>query len=95
MLLVYIVVVIPGHNLGNSQVSVNTTIGPTLVLLVRFWLLCGHLLGYSYRLGWSFVLIVFCLFSFFIYFRFKSGIWLLIAPVPVHCFSLTINMILT
>ena len=29
--LVFIVVVIPGHNLGNSQVSVNRTIGPTLV----------------------------------------------------------------
>ena len=29
--LFYIVVVIPGHNLGNSQVSVNRTIGPTLV----------------------------------------------------------------
>ena len=26
-----IVVVIPGHNLGNSQVSVIRTIGPTLV----------------------------------------------------------------
>ena len=25
--------VIPGHNLGNSQVSVNRTIGPTLVIL--------------------------------------------------------------
>ena len=33
MLLVFIVVVIPRHNLGNSQVSVNRTIGPTLVLL--------------------------------------------------------------
>ena len=31
MLLVFIVVVIPGHNLGNSQVSLNRTIGPTLV----------------------------------------------------------------
>ena len=31
-----IVVVIPGHNLGNSQVSVNRTIGPTLVLLLGF-----------------------------------------------------------
>ena len=29
----FIVVVIPGHNLGNSQVSVNRTIGPTLVEL--------------------------------------------------------------
>ena len=32
MLLVLIVVVILGHNLGNSQVSVYRTIGPTLVL---------------------------------------------------------------
>ena len=29
--LFFIVVVIPGHNLGNSQVSVYRTIGPTLV----------------------------------------------------------------
>ena len=29
--LFFIVVVIPVHNLGNSQVSVNRTIGPTLV----------------------------------------------------------------
>ena len=28
--LFFIVVVIPGHNLGNTQVSVNRTIGPTL-----------------------------------------------------------------
>ena len=25
--------VIPGHNLGNSQVSINRTIGPTLVII--------------------------------------------------------------
>ena len=31
--LFFIVVVIPGHNLGNSHVSVNRTIGPTLVLV--------------------------------------------------------------
>ena len=31
--LFFIVVVIPGHNLGNSQVSVNRTIGPTLGFL--------------------------------------------------------------
>ena len=31
--LFFIVVVIPGHNLGNSQVRVNRTIGPTLVVL--------------------------------------------------------------
>ena len=32
LLVFFIVVVIPGHNLGNSQVSVNRTIGPNLVL---------------------------------------------------------------
>ena len=31
--LFFIVVVIPGHNLGNSQVSVNRTIGPTVVII--------------------------------------------------------------
>ena len=33
--LFFIVEVIPGHNLGNSQVSDNRTIGPTLVLLLK------------------------------------------------------------
>ena len=33
--LLFIVVVIPGHNLGNSQVSVNRTIGPTLVFIIE------------------------------------------------------------
>ena len=31
--------VIPGHNLGNSQVSVNRTIGPTLVYFKSFELM--------------------------------------------------------
>ena len=34
--LFFIVVVIPGHNLGNSQVSVNRTIGPTLVQFCQY-----------------------------------------------------------
>ena len=34
--LFFIVVVILGHNLGNSQVSVYRTIGPTLVFLLLF-----------------------------------------------------------
>ena len=33
--LFFIVVIILGHNLGNSQVSVYRTIGPTLVSLLR------------------------------------------------------------
>ena len=39
-----------------------------------------------------FVIIVFCLFVnlFISRFGFKSGICLLIAPVPVHCFSITL-----
>ena len=45
--------------------------------------------GNSCPLGWPCVL--FCLFVIFIYFPFgfRSGIWLSIAPVPVHCFSIT------
>ena len=63
-----------------------------IILLVQFGLLSGHLLGYSCPLGKQFVFIVFCLFVIFIFisrFGFKSGICLLIAPVPVHCFSIT------
>ena len=54
-------------------------------------LLCGHLLVNSCPLGYLFVLIVFCLFVIFFFscFGFKSGICLLIAPVPVHWFSNT------
>ena len=40
------------------------------ILLVRFGLLSGHLLGNSCPLGEQFVLIVFCLFVIFIYFPF-------------------------
>ena len=36
--LFFIVVVIPWHNLGNSQVSVNRTIGPTLVYFMQICL---------------------------------------------------------
>ena len=32
---------------------------------------------------------VYLLYLFISHFGFKSGIWLLIAPVPVHCFSIT------
>ena len=49
--------------------------------------------GKSFPFGWPFVLIVFCLFVFS-HFGFKSGICLLIAPVPVQCFSITfINVV--
>ena len=47
--LFFIVVVIPGHNLGNSQVSVNMTIGPPLV----WYLPCQHFSAFTtgiYRL---------------------------------------------
>ena len=35
--LIFIGVVIPGHNLGNSQVSVNRTTGPTLFFFFFFF----------------------------------------------------------
>ena len=38
-----------------------------IILLVRFWWLTGHLLGNSCALGWPFVLIVFCLFVFYLF----------------------------
>ena len=46
-------------------------------------------------LGWPFVLSVFCLFVFLFisHLGFKSWIWLLIAPVPVHCFSITFTTV--
>ena len=55
--------------------------------------LSSHLLGNSCLLGWPYVLIVFCLFvfSFISHFGFKIKIWLLIAPFPVHCFSITLT----
>ena len=42
--LFFIVVVILGHNLGNSQVSVYRTIGPTLVYDVG--------VGFDYSISW-------------------------------------------
>ena len=43
-ILFFFVVVIPGLNLGNSQVSVNRTIGPTLVLIFAQNIDCGYTL---------------------------------------------------
>ena len=37
--------VIPGHNLGNSQVSVNMTIGPTLVIFNGLFYLHSEQVG--------------------------------------------------
>ena len=42
----------------------------SIILLVQFGLLNGHLLGNSCPLGLQFVLVVFCLFVLFIYFPF-------------------------
>ena len=38
-----------------------------IILLVRFWLLSGHLLDNSCAVSWPFVLIVFCLFVFYLF----------------------------
>ena len=62
-----------------------------MLLVVQFGLLSGRLLGDGCLFGWRFVIIVFCLFVvlFVSRFGFGGGICLLIAPVPVHCFSIT------
>ena len=52
------------------RVSVMFTLCLFIILLVQFGLLSGHLFGNSCPLGWSFVLIGFCLFVIFIYFPF-------------------------
>ena len=64
-----------------------------VVLLVRFGLLSGRLLGSGCPLGWRLVLVVFCLFVIFIYFPlwFKGGVCLLVDPVPVRCISVPFN----
>ena len=51
--------------------------------------------AYSCPLGLAYVLIVFSLFVnlFISHFGFKSGILLLIALIPVHCFSITFSNI--
>ena len=38
-----------------------------IILLVRFWLLSGHLLRNSCALGWPFVLILLSLFVFYLF----------------------------
>ena len=40
--------VIPGHNLGNSQVSVNWTIGPTLVLNIAMAFVNMHIVSLTF-----------------------------------------------
>ena len=63
-----------------------------IILLVQFGLLGGRLLGGGCPLGWRFVLVVFGLFVILVYFPLwflGGGVCLLIAPVPVHCFSIT------
>ena len=65
------------------------------ILLLRFGLQSGHLLRNSCPLGWPYVLIVFCLFCNIYLFPvlvLRAGFWLLIAPVPVHCFSITLTI---
>ena len=56
-------------------------------------MLSGHLLGNSCPLGWPFVLIVFYLFVFYLFpiLVLRAGFLLLIAPVPAHCFSITLT----
>ena len=49
------------------RVSVMFHLMKFIILLVRFGLLSGHLLGNSCPFGWPFVHIVVCLFIIFIY----------------------------
>ena len=52
--------------------------------MATFWEIAARSVGHMFSLSF-----VYLYFSFISNFGFKSGIWLLIAPVPVHCFFIT------
>ena len=52
--------------------------------MATFWEIASRSVGHMFSLS-----LFFLYFLFIPHFGFKSGIWLLIAPVPVHCFSIT------
>ena len=62
------------------------------IILVRFRLLSGHLLGNSCSLGWPYVLFVFWLFVILVMtrFGFEGWIWVLIASVIDLCIRFTV-----
>ena len=70
--------------------SVHYTLSP-------FGLLSCHILGIAARsVGhMSSLYFVYLQYLFISRFGFESGIWFLIAPVPVHCFSITFPYIET
>ena len=49
-----------------------------------FWEIAARLVGHLFLLSFFYLY-----YLFISRFGFKSGIWLKIAPVPVHCFSIT------
>ena len=51
-----------------------------------FWEIAARLVGHLFSLSF-----VYLLYLFISRFGLKNGIWLLITPVPVHCFSITIK----
>ena len=52
--------------------------------MTTFWEIAAHSVGHLYSF--------YCVFLYiFFHFGFKSGIWLFIAPVSVHCFSITLT----
>ena len=52
--------------------------------MATFWEIAARSLGHMFLLSFVYLYVL-----FISHFGFKSGIWLLIAPVPVHCFSNT------
>ena len=54
--------------------------------MATFWEIAARLIGHVFSLSF-----VYLYFLFISHFGYKSGIKILIAPVPVHCFSITLN----
>ena len=55
--------------------------------MTTFWEIAARSVGHMFSL--SYVYLYFLVIS---HFGFKNRIWLLIAPVPVHCFSITFDI---
>ena len=56
------------------------------LLVTTFWEIAARAVGHIFSLSF-----VYLYFLFIFHFCFKTGIWLLIAPVPVHCFSINLT----
>ena len=56
--------------------------------MATFWEIAARSVGHMFSLSFAYLY-----FLFISHLGFTKGVWLLIAPVPVHCFSITIILL--